>query len=352
MAKLAIKGHKTRGKEVIELLEMLGGKNGNFMGIDDDLVYYIRPNGYIDTWYAVSNEAYQIFTLEEFLEKFPYKIEDKVKVWVNGYKGIFNIQTMAWDSIVNEVEYKIHGYWYGVRDLQPYKEEIIDKTKFPYEIGTRVSVKSPHIKKLATIVGISYNSCACMQYEIKFDGEDIIIHYPTDLMIPVTMEEQIKIDIPKGYKLANVDKQQVVFEKIKPQYPKTYDECCEVLGIEKGLWFVYEDKDGHHTNPVCISYYRMRRLDLYYNLEKLIICRDAYWKIAGEQMGLGKPWEPDWVRNSKRKYCITYADGEINHQLHNTAEYRNRILAFPTAEIRDAFYENFKDLIEQCKEFL
>ena len=29
-------------------------------------------------------------------------------------------------------------------------------------------------------------------------------------------------------------------------------------------------------------------------LQKLIICRDVYWKIYGEQMGLGKPWEPDF----------------------------------------------------------
>lgn len=29
MARLAIRGHETRGKEVIELLEMLGGKNDN-----------------------------------------------------------------------------------------------------------------------------------------------------------------------------------------------------------------------------------------------------------------------------------------------------------------------------------
>lgn len=28
MANLAIKGHATRGKEVIEILEMLGGENG------------------------------------------------------------------------------------------------------------------------------------------------------------------------------------------------------------------------------------------------------------------------------------------------------------------------------------
>ena len=32
--------------------------------------------------------------------------------------------------------------------------------------------------------------------------------------------------------------------------------------------------------------------------------------------------------------------------------YRNTVLAFPTKEMRDAFYENFKDLIEQCKELL
>ena len=29
MAKLAIKGHKTRGKEIIEILKMMGGKNNN-----------------------------------------------------------------------------------------------------------------------------------------------------------------------------------------------------------------------------------------------------------------------------------------------------------------------------------
>jgi hypothetical protein len=35
-----------------------------------------------------------------------------------------------------------------------------------------------------------------------------------------------------------------------------------------------------------------------------------------------------------------------------TARILNRILVFPTEEMRDAFYENFKDLIEKCKKFL
>lgn len=30
----------------------------------------------------------------------------------------------------------------------------------------------------------------------------------------------------------------------------------------------------------------------------------------------------------------------------------NKILIFPTEEIRDIFYENFQDKIEECKELL
>jgi hypothetical protein len=85
-------------------------------------------------------------------------------------------------------------------------------------------------------------------------------------------------------------------------------------------------------------------------LQKLIICRDAYWKIAGEQLELDKPWEPDWTNPSEIKYCITNTEGNIAAKWAQTIT--NKILAFPTAEIRDAFYENFKELIEECKEFL
>ena len=86
------------------------------------------------------------------------------------------------------------------------------------------------------------------------------------------------------------------------------------------------------------------------NFTKLRICRDAYWKIAGEQMGLGKSWE---FENPSRRYVFTIENfgGKIQKNA-VTARMLNRILVFPTEEIRDAFYENFKDLIEQCKEFL
>lgn len=42
MAKLAIKGHSTRGSEVIALLEMMGGKNNDCSGENIYAVYVVK----------------------------------------------------------------------------------------------------------------------------------------------------------------------------------------------------------------------------------------------------------------------------------------------------------------------
>ena len=79
-----------------------------------------------------------------------------------------------------------------------------------------------------------------------------------------------------------------------------------------------------------------------------MICRDAYWNIANEQMGLGRPWAPDWTI-SETKFTIVEITGIVVKSIDMCNKH---ILAFPTEEMRDAFYENFKDLIEACKELL
>ena len=117
----------------------------------------------------------------------------------------------------------------------------------------------------------------------------------------------------------------------KSKYPRDFDECCEVLNLgEDGkLW-----TKGYKSSLVQ-------------SIHQLIICRDAYWKIAGEQMGLDKPWNQDY---NDRCFIIANSNGNIyTYEYHGSG---NVILAFPTEEIRDVFYENFKDLIEQCKELL
>lgn len=125
-------------------------------------------------------------------------------------------------------------------------------------------------------------------------------------------------------------------QKKKPKYPMTYEECCKVLGIA----FVYTDIMGV-TN---------KEYDLYLNFIKLIRCRDAYWKIAGEEMGLSKSWK---FENPAKHYVFTIEYYRENIILNAAVDsMRNRILVFPTEEMRDAFYKNFKDLIEQVIELL
>ena len=128
----------------------------------------------------------------------------------------------------------------------------------------------------------------------------------------------------------------IILEKKKKEYPKTYEECCKVLGLSE---FEY-----NHTGTKV--WYRHR---LMATLDKLILCRDAYWEIAGEEMGLDKPWEPDWNYINRKFYCIYNSKNNI---VKNVIYAENKILAFPTEEMRDAFYEAFKELIEICKELL
>ena len=136
----------------------------------------------------------------------------------------------------------------------------------------------------------------------------------------------------------------IVLEKKKKEYPKTYEECCYVLGFEN-TELVFED-DYRDINPPKEQWKRLGLMNQFY---QLLICRDAYWKIAGEEMGLGKPWEPDWSDASYSKYIIDCFGGEICKGI--TAK-QNTTFAFPTEEIRNAFKENFDKDLEICKEFL
>lgn len=152
----------------------------------------------------------------------------------------------------------------------------------------------------------------------------------------LTLTEQcskgvIEIPIPEGYDYA-IENGKVILKPKKPTYPKNSLECESVLGIQDSII------------KGCLGY----EYKLMNDFQTLLMCRDAYWKIAGEQMGLDNPWRPDWSKQNK-KYCIGYDTNIITTYC---ISHSCKILAFPTAEMRDAFYENFKELIGQCKELV
>ena len=164
--------------------------------------------------------------------------------------------------------------------------------------------------------------------------------------------EGLAYTLPDGYQFVDdngnvINAMKIVLKKKKKEYPKTYAECCKILGlndlINMHLGFMDED-----TKIIASTNYHIKTLILLNCLTKLRVCRDAYWKIAGEEMGLGGPWEPTNGKGEKVysivKYCGTFKKNLI-------CDFSNcHMLEFPTTEMRDYFYENFKSLIEQCIE--
>lgn len=307
MTQLAIKGHATRGEEVIKILEMLGGNNKYAYVADSDCFAFYIGNETGNIYYDWVHSCYEdegtlVFTLEEFLEKFPYKVGDKVQ-----HKGatscgtVYVIERMEWAN--NHIEYEIRPlYDYNhtglvtvcADELQPYKEETMDKAN-------------------KAVFDVNAQCCDIMNRIIKEKAM-----------------EEIKIDIPKGYEFAGVDddKQQVVFTKIGYHYPNTYEECCDVLKIPNDERYIDID--------VPLGYNKLLS-----TFTKLLVCRNAYWKIAGD-------WKPD-LEDVKPKYGLIVVSNRVKKQ---KSEYVQIKFCFPTEEMCDAFYENFNDLIEQCKELL
>jgi hypothetical protein len=218
---------------------------------------------------------YEQLTLEEFEERFPYKVGDKVIIKAKNQEAIIDKVVWCCDTIIYWLKYDgcLEGNW-RVEHLQPYKEETMER-KY-------------------------YNPITLIPVLDKV------------MIIPTDEESEIVQENNKFYLV-----------KKQSKYPKTYEECCIVL------------------QDACMTHKGGYKGNLIQTFQKLLICRDVYRKIADD-------WEPDWEYND-RKYTIFCAEGKVEYSMSYDC---NHLLTFPTEEMRDAFYNNFKELIEECKELL
>lgn len=89
---LAIQGNLKRGKEVIRILESLGGINRmNHKGRFDKYFYYISGDDNTIAWTEVRPQHLGVFTLEEFEKKFPFEIGETVITTLNHVGTIIGI---------------------------------------------------------------------------------------------------------------------------------------------------------------------------------------------------------------------------------------------------------------------
>ena len=165
--KLAIKGHPTRGKEVIELLEMIGGVNGKINKttgeVDNiyngdyfiheicdsrEVAYYIDFESQIrciDIKDITTN--FIVYSLEMFLKTFPFKVDDKVIDEADGCPGV--VCEMKWDEDVSDMKYCVafgNGVDFGwfvndsINFLKIKKNENLEETQSNQDIDKVVDI--------------------------------------------------------------------------------------------------------------------------------------------------------------------------------------------------------------------
>lgn len=127
---LAIQGHATRGNEVIDILKWLGGKNPHSYTGDNPKFHYEIDDfdGYLRKLVVTGKNGeygYLGYTLEQFLEKYPYKKGDSVICNADTPKPVLHAK---WEN--NQVLYSLDKEglcWYSADKIKPY-EKAIERT--------------------------------------------------------------------------------------------------------------------------------------------------------------------------------------------------------------------------------
>lgn len=141
--KLAIKGHETRGKEVIKLLEMLGGKQGILpVKGNNPEKYYLIMDGLIQiSPFTIGiKESTRVYTLEEFEELYHFKVGDKVHYTGTAISfnkdNICTITGLHWNHALNQIFYILDNqYQCSHKWIAPMKQkELKDYLKPGYVI--------------------------------------------------------------------------------------------------------------------------------------------------------------------------------------------------------------------------
>lgn len=171
-----------------------------------------------------------------------------------------------------------------------------------------------------------------------------------DKVYKIMEEKEIKINIPEGYE---IDKEKstleyIVLKKIEIKLPSTWEEFCKINKSVENEHFIHGDS-RILKRKICEYDYRNPNTDknllpskelaeAMLALCQLIQLRDCY----------NQGWKPDWT-NRNNNYCIFTHQGRIYK---DTILNINMILAFKTPDLRDKFYNNFRDLIEIAKPLL
>ena len=288
---IAIKGHQTRGNEVIQILESLRGINTlSLLGSNINCYYYIKDNNIRIIINTSNIHNYKLYTLEEFEKEFPFKIGDIVL-----FKGTNNpYEVIALEWYMNKLCYKLDN-------------------------------------------GLHYALDTLTTYEKMKEERNITLTF-----------EKAKEWYKKGGELKEIALQAFTEKELtKVELPKTWEEFCNNYPTKKGEYYIdicsdivmtgesVEGRDIKMDKNVCPSEKSAKAHLALIQLEQL---RDCYRGLFITVIGM-----PVW--------CITRYRGEliVSKRIWCTNE---TFLSFQSHKVAEEYLKNFTPLIEQAGDLI
>ena len=165
------------------------------------------------------------------------------------------------------------------------------------------------------------------------------------------MKQTIEIEVPDGKKAVWKDNK-VIFENIKPQLPKTWEEYVTfhfpVDKLPENHYVCAETSifSCHTTNSDYESVLQTKNI---LTSDKTIKQHLALMQLHQLRDCYRQGWEPDWKSNYYDKYVIVK-----NRDKYDTFvnDWTSRFLTFQDRETAEKFLTNFRELIEEAGDLI
>lgn len=287
--KITIQGHPTRGKEVIQILESLGGKNISKHDGRGNYAYYISRihNRIYKTSLLFSD--YKHYTLEEFEKEFPFKIGTEVIVldYSNTKGTIINIKPCGPIlSYFIKLENR-NGIYRAAKYLKPYEE-----------------MQKRNITLTLDKAQEWYN---------------------------------------KGGELREIALQAFSEKELNP-LPRSWEEFCERCPVQKG-----ENWMGSFDTIYCATNIQDRIYKNWIPSKKSAEAHLALMQLEQLRDCWRQGWKPNWLEGNVQKHVIQKWRDKISIE---TTYVTHSFLSFPTYEMAREFLECFRDLIEKAGDLI
>ena len=159
------------------------------------------------------------------------------------------------------------------------------------------------------------------------------------------MKQTIEIEVPDGKKAIWKD-DKVVFEDIKPQLPKTWEEFCNTYNIQSSEYFIDYNSDIIRVHP----YHTFRLICKDSNLLPNKQAAEAHLALM-QLHQLRDCYRQGWVPDLDDEKFVITASYKGLYSICKCIKTRE-FLSFQSRETAEEFLTNFRELIEQAGDLI